>query len=78
MPLISATEIEYDGKYLLLNLPFISALETPKGLILKIFGFDLIKPVDKDQYYLIDLNDFPGFRGIEGVEDVFIKYLKSL
>ncbi|NHJ20800.1 MAG: hypothetical protein EAX91_07660 [Candidatus Lokiarchaeota archaeon] len=38
-------------------------------LKLKIFGFDLVKPVDKDRYYLIDLNDFPGFRGIKNVED---------
>lgn len=49
-----------------------------KDLNLKIFGFDLIKPVDKDSYYLIDLNDFPGFRGLDGVEDIFIKYIESL
>lgn len=38
-------------------------------LKLKIFGFDLVKPLGKDRYYLIDLNDFPGFRGIKNVED---------
>ncbi len=48
-----------------------------KELKLKIFGFDLIKPIDKDIYYLIDLNDFPGFRGIKGVEDVFIDFFKK-
>ncbi|MFO8019740.1 MAG: hypothetical protein R6U96_14030 [Promethearchaeia archaeon] len=34
-------------------------------LDIKIFGFDLITPQDKEEYYLIDLNDFPGFSGIE-------------
>ena len=50
-------------------------------LNLKIFGFDLLKPLSQEGYYLIDLNDFPGFRGIEHVEDAFIdfitKYLKE-
>ena len=39
-----------------------------KELNLKIFGFDLVKPIDKDKYYLIDLNDFPSFKGIPMVE----------
>ncbi len=49
-----------------------------KELNLKIFGFDLIKPIDKDMYYLIDLNDFPGFRGIPNIENVFVSYFKKL
>ncbi|MBY9003868.1 MAG: hypothetical protein KGD73_07840 [Candidatus Lokiarchaeota archaeon] len=44
-------------------------------LNLKIFGFDLIKPVDKDQYYLIDLNDFPGYQGIKNAEMILADYL---
>ncbi len=39
-----------------------------KELNLKIFGFDLVKPIDNDKYYLIDLNDFPSFKGIPMVE----------
>ena len=39
-----------------------------EGLKLKIFGFDLIKPVAQDKYYIVDLNDFPGFRGIKDIE----------
>jgi glutathione synthase/RimK-type ligase-like ATP-grasp enzyme len=46
-----------------------------KELDLKIFGFDLIKPIDKDQYYLIDLNDFPGFKGIKNAEEILSDYL---
>jgi glutathione synthase/RimK-type ligase-like ATP-grasp enzyme len=46
-----------------------------KELNLKIFGFDLIKPVEKDRYYLIDLNDFPGFQGIKNVEKILADYL---
>jgi glutathione synthase/RimK-type ligase-like ATP-grasp enzyme len=46
-------------------------------LDLKIFGFDLLKPIDKDIYYLVDLNDFPGFRSIEKVDDVFIDFFKA-
>jgi len=46
-----------------------------KELNLKIFGFDLIKLTDKDRFYLIDLNDFPGFRGIENVGNALSRYL---
>jgi len=46
-----------------------------KELNLKIFGFDLIKLMDKDRFYLIDLNDFPGFRGIKNVENALSRYL---
>jgi glutathione synthase/RimK-type ligase-like ATP-grasp enzyme len=46
-----------------------------KELNLKIFGFDLIKLSDKDRYYLIDLNDFPGFRGIKKIENTLSNYL---
>ena len=46
-----------------------------KELNLKIFGFDLIKLQNKDRFYLIDLNDFPGFRGIKNVENTLSSYL---
>jgi len=46
-----------------------------KELNLKIFGFDLIKLTNKDRFYLIDLNDFPGFRGIKNIENVLSRYL---
>ncbi|MBY9010008.1 MAG: hypothetical protein KGD74_09105 [Candidatus Lokiarchaeota archaeon] len=46
-----------------------------KELNLRIFGFDLIKLVGKDRFYLIDLNDFPGFRGIKNVENTLSRYL---
>ncbi len=46
-----------------------------KELKLKIFGFDLIKLTDKNRYYLIDLNDFPGFRGIKNIENTLFSYL---
>ncbi|MBY9020030.1 MAG: hypothetical protein KGD67_03155 [Candidatus Lokiarchaeota archaeon] len=46
-----------------------------KELNLKIFGFDLIKLADKEHYYLIDLNDFPGFRGIRDVKNTLSSYL---
>ena len=46
-----------------------------KELNLKIFGFDLIKLIDKDRFYFIDLNDFPGFRGIKNVENTLSRYL---
>ena len=48
-----------------------------KELNLKIFGFDLIKPIDQELYYLIDLNDFPGFRGIKDVDRDFIQFFKE-
>ena len=46
-----------------------------KELDLKIFGFDLIKPVESNRYYLIDLNDFPGFKGIKDAHIILANYL---
>ncbi|MFX1358098.1 MAG: RimK family alpha-L-glutamate ligase [Promethearchaeota archaeon] len=48
-----------------------------KGLNLKIFGFDLIKPIEQHRFYLVDLNDFPGFRGINNIEKILSDYLKN-
>ncbi len=41
MPFISVTELNLDGKFFVLNMPFISVLDTPKGLIIKLLGFDI-------------------------------------
>ena len=48
-----------------------------KELNLKIFGFDLVKPTDSDNFYLIDLNDFPSFRGIPNIENDLSDYIKN-
>ncbi|MFW9770834.1 MAG: RimK family alpha-L-glutamate ligase [Candidatus Heimdallarchaeota archaeon] len=48
-----------------------------KELDVKIFGFDLIRPLSKRKYYLIDLNDFPGFMGIPNIEDAIVEYIKN-
>jgi glutathione synthase/RimK-type ligase-like ATP-grasp enzyme len=48
-----------------------------KELNLKIFGFDLVKPIDQDGLYLIDLNDFPSFKGIPKVEEVLTEFIKD-
>ena len=44
-------------------------------LKLKIFGFDLVKPIDQDKLYLIDLNDFPSFKGIPNIENTLSKFI---
>ncbi|TFG21756.1 MAG: hypothetical protein EU529_12535 [Promethearchaeota archaeon] len=46
-----------------------------KELNLKIFGFDLVKPLNQHKYYLIDLNDFPGFMGIKDIDNVLADFL---
>ncbi len=46
-------------------------------LNLKIFGFDLVKPTNSDNFYLIDLNDFPSFRGIPNIENDLSDYIKN-
>jgi glutathione synthase/RimK-type ligase-like ATP-grasp enzyme len=46
-----------------------------KELNLKIFGVDLIKPIDKDEFYLIDLNEFPGLRGIKNIEAILADFI---
>ena len=48
-----------------------------KELNLKIFGFDLIKPINLEKYYIIDLNDFPSFKGIQNVENTLVTYIKN-
>lgn len=48
-----------------------------KELNLRIFGFDLIKPISERKYYLIDLNDFPGFLGIPNIENEIATYLEN-
>ena len=48
-----------------------------KELNLKIFGFDLVKPLNHDNLYLIDLNDFPSFQGIEKIEDELTVFIKN-
>ena len=48
-----------------------------KELNLKIFGFDLVKPVDDDRFYLIDLNDFPSFKGIPNVESELQAFIED-
>ncbi|MHA2005773.1 MAG: ATP-grasp domain-containing protein [Promethearchaeota archaeon] len=53
-----------------------------KELNLHIFGFDLVKPVKQNKYYIIDLNDFPSFKGIPNAEielkDFFEEYISNL
>ena len=48
-----------------------------KELNLKIFGFDLVQPTDSDKFYLIDLNDFPSFRGISNIENELSDYIRN-
>ena len=53
-----------------------------EALNVKIFGFDLIRPIKQDKYYLIDLNDFPSFKGIPNIENklcnFIYKYIKLI
>lgn len=46
-----------------------------KELNLDIFGLDLVKATKGQGYYLIDLNDFPGFKGIENVDRIIADYI---
>ncbi|HDZ17354.1 MAG TPA: hypothetical protein ENH75_03645, partial [archaeon] len=46
-------------------------------LKVKIFGFDLIQPINHEKYYLIDLNDFSGFRGLKDIGNVFQNFIKE-
>jgi len=49
-----------------------------RKLNLKIFGFDLIKSVKDNKYYLIDLNDFPGLRGITDIDEILADFIVEL
>jgi glutathione synthase/RimK-type ligase-like ATP-grasp enzyme len=44
---------------------------------LKIFGFDLVKPINQEQLYIIDLNDFPSFKGIANAENTLSTFIKN-
>ncbi|MFW9894785.1 MAG: RimK family alpha-L-glutamate ligase [Candidatus Thorarchaeota archaeon] len=48
-----------------------------KELKLKIFGFDLVKPVNQEKLYFIDLNDFPSFKGIENIENKLSEFIRN-
>ncbi len=48
-----------------------------KELNLKIFGFDLVQSTNQEIFYLIDLNDFPSFKGIPNVENILTEYIKN-
>jgi len=48
-----------------------------KELNLKIFGFDLVQSTHQEIFYLIDLNDFPSFKGIPRVENALTNYIKN-
>ncbi|MFW9971481.1 MAG: RimK family alpha-L-glutamate ligase [Candidatus Odinarchaeota archaeon] len=48
-----------------------------KELSLKIYGYDLVCPLDQDKFYLIDLNDFPSFLGIPHIENELFNFIKS-
>lgn len=49
-----------------------------KELNLKLFNFDLLKTLNQDNYYLIDLNDFPGFKGIKDIDNVLADFLITI
>ncbi|MHA2038843.1 MAG: ATP-grasp domain-containing protein [Promethearchaeota archaeon] len=48
-----------------------------KELKLKIFGFDLVQPLNQDKLYLIDVNDFPSFKGIPNIEKTLSIFIKN-
>ncbi|MHA1688727.1 MAG: ATP-grasp domain-containing protein [Promethearchaeota archaeon] len=48
-----------------------------RELKLKLFGFDLIQK-SKGEYYLLDLNEFPGFKGIQNISTKLITFFKNL
>ncbi|MHA2237123.1 MAG: hypothetical protein ACXAB2_01995, partial [Candidatus Hodarchaeales archaeon] len=41
LPFVAATEIEHEGRYFALNMPFVSVLETPKGMTMNFLGFNV-------------------------------------
>jgi glutathione synthase/RimK-type ligase-like ATP-grasp enzyme len=48
-----------------------------KELNLNFFGFDLLKSKNDGLYYLVDVNDFPGFRGIKGAGKIMTDYVQN-
>lgn len=49
-----------------------------RELNLKIFGFDLIKSIKDERYYLVDLNDFPGLRGIKNIDKILADFIINI
>ncbi len=46
-----------------------------KKINLKIYGFDLLKSINGNCYYIIDLNEFPGFKGIKNNDLIIANYI---
>ena len=47
------------------------------SLDLKLFGFDLIKSTIHNKWFIIDLNDFPSYKGIKTIEATISNFLKA-
>jgi glutathione synthase/RimK-type ligase-like ATP-grasp enzyme len=48
-----------------------------KELNLKLFNFDLLKPLDEDCYYIVDLNDFPGYQSINNIDEIIADFIRT-
>jgi len=48
-----------------------------KELKMELFGFDLLKSIKDGKYYIVDVNDFPGYRGIKGAAKIMADYVKN-
>ncbi len=48
-----------------------------KELKMEFFGFDLLKSNRDGNYYIVDVNDFPGYRGINEAAKTMADYIKN-
>jgi inositol-1,3,4-trisphosphate 5/6-kinase/inositol-tetrakisphosphate 1-kinase len=53
------------------------AMEVSKALGLTLFGFDVVRDVETKQFYLIDVNFFPGYKEVTNVNGILLDYLRQ-
>eukprot|EP01080_Neovahlkampfia_damariscottae_P009896 gene9896-2218_t len=48
-----------------------------KEFKLNLFGFDILIEKETNDYFLIDLNHFPGYKNIKNLNEIFLNFLRT-
>jgi inositol-1,3,4-trisphosphate 5/6-kinase / inositol-tetrakisphosphate 1-kinase len=49
-----------------------------KEFHLSLFGFDILIEKETNDYYIVDINYFPGYKNVENFDEKLLKYLKEI
>jgi inositol-1,3,4-trisphosphate 5/6-kinase / inositol-tetrakisphosphate 1-kinase len=49
-----------------------------KEFHLSLFGFDILIEKETNDYFIVDINYFPGYKNVENFDEKLLKYLKEI